>query len=275
VALDHLRVQGVGADISGGPIDVEPTSFSWGRPNGIAIVYVEPEGSGLGKDLLEDGIVTDITPDAELSYERVIYHPSGLAIAFTARNADGPAIWVASNTGEDPQRLLFTVSDTQFGPIAFDQSGTQLFYGARLAGGPSIVGVKPMSAQPPDEGLWLGDGDVLNVVPGPTADVSTVALDAGTDCSDQRAIFARGDGGPGDAALPDATGPTHSIGWLDERSLLVADGGCNEPFDLWIANADGAAPILVALEVDRAAARVPEPTPPPALPDIGLESGFA
>jgi hypothetical protein len=275
VALSDLEVRGVGADIAAPPLALEPESFSWGRPNGIAIVYVDEGGTSLKKDLLEEGQVVDVTPQPDLAYEHVIYHPSGLAIAFTAEGPDGSAIWVSSNNGEDPQRLLFTVSGTEFGPIAFDLSGTNLFYGARLPGGASIVGVKPMSPEPPNEGLWLGDQEVLTVLPGPAEDLSAVALDAGTDCSDRTAIFASGDGGPGQTALPGAKAPTAAIGWLDDQSLMVAEGGCDEPFDLWIASSSGAAPILVATGVLRAATRVPEPTPPPALPDIGVEAGFA
>jgi hypothetical protein len=100
----------------------------------------------------------------------------------------------------------------------------------------------------------------------PTA--TQVAIDTGSGCGDRRAELSGLDGGPGRPLLPSATRPTSAVGWLDSRRVLLAEGGCNGPFDLWVVDVTGREPVSLARGIDRAALRRPDPRPLPAPPDL-------
>jgi hypothetical protein len=259
---------------------VAPESLSWGRPVGKAVVF--SEGQKLRKAVLGSDDIEDITPVDGVTYHDVAYHPSGLAIAFVLSGAQGSAIWLSSNTGDTPKRLVWSKSGTVFGSLAFDQGGDQLYYTAIPARGSPFVARLLLKEGGVTEGLWKGDRPALRLLLAPPDFVPPLttdpppggAIDVGTGCSDRQALFSPLNGTGGTSLLPGATVPTTALGWLDDGRVLVAAGGCDGPVDLWIAYANGGS-ILVAHDVDRGAVRVPDPDNPPPLPNLGVKSDFA
>ena len=145
-------------------------------------------------------------------------------------------------------------------------------YGARLKDGRQLVIGFDLRKGQPNGDLWVGDRDVLSLIPGPSED--RALLDVGSGCEDRQALSSTLDGTEGSPLLPDSQGPTTALGWIDGERTLVGEG-CDGPMRLWIVDTSGTdAPVLVIEEADRGAPRVPEPLPPPALPDIGVTGGF-
>jgi len=252
---------------------VAPQYFSWGRPIGKAIVF-STGGPRLQKAIVGSDDIDDVTPqDLDVNaIGDVAYHPSGLAVGFVVEGPGGSAIWMASNTGADAKRMVFSTLGTRFGPIAF--VGTAgLMYGARLQDGRQLVIGFDLRKGEPNGDLWVGDRDVLSLLPGPSGD--RALLDAGSGCADRQALYSTLDGTDGSPLLPEAKGPTTALGWLDGDRTLVGEGPCDGPMRLWIVDTSAAAaPALVVGDADRGAVRIPEPIPPPALPDIGVNGGF-
>ena len=133
------------------------------------------------------------------------------------------------------------------------------------------------------QGLWKGDQAVLSLVPARPLDRPDeteapgpqAALDVGSGCEDRQALWSSLEGDTGAPLLPRSTEPTTAVGWLDGARVLVAAGGCDGSFDLWVAEPNGRSPVLLVKDVERGAVRVPDISPPPPLPDIGVRSDFA
>jgi hypothetical protein len=272
VVLAGLEVRGVGSDASRPPKDLEPADASWGRPTGLALAFVDSTAKKLEKALIGGSRIQNVSPFNNVTYQHVVYHPSGLALGFVLTDSDGSSIWLSSNTGKDPKKLVFSDQGTVFGPIAFDQDGTGLFYGAAVADGSTMVSVLELKSNTVTEGLWKGDRGILRIIP--QAEASGLLVDAGSNCADSQALFSTQDGTDGTPLLPQATGPTTAIGWLDDHLALVGEGGCGEPMRLWAVDTTiGGAATLLVEGVDRASVRVPDPLPTPPLPDIGVNAG--
>ncbi len=128
--------------------------------------------------------------------------------------------------------------------------------------------------EPVENGQWVGKQDVLRLLPAPNGEA--MALDAGKGCADRQAIVSELDGTAGQPLIPTATGPTSAIGWLDEATLLVSEGGCAGPMKLWrVELGNGGTTRLVFNGANRASVRISDPTPPPPLPKIGVNAGLA
>lgn len=243
------------------------------------MVFVDSSGRHLDKAPIGNASVSDITPlPGRQMFTDVVYHPSGLAIAFAANGTDGSAIYMSSNTGADPKRLVFTMMGTRFGPIAFDLNGIQLYYAASLAGGTNMVAAYDLNEGKATEHLWEGSSPILKVTPRPRG-VAAALLDVGSGCSDRQAVLSDLGGGSGTPALPHAAGPTTGLGWLDADHVLVGEGPCEQPMKLWIVGVDASASptsqTLLFQGAGAASVRVPDRLPTPGLPDIGVPSGFA
>jgi hypothetical protein len=282
VALGGLQVRGVGSDAARSPSDLAPTYLSWGRPTGIAIVF--SDGPRLEKAFIGSERVDDITPLPDLSYRDVAYHPSGLAIAFVGDGQEGSAVYVSSNTGSDAKRLVWSKTGTVFSTLAFDQGGDQLFFAAAHHGGTHVISRVLLKEGRVQEGLWKGTSDVLRLALAPAAGSpvslgtdppAAAALDVGTGCADRQAVLSGLNGAPASPLLPEAAAPSTAIGWIDSSRVLVAAGGCDGPYDIWVSSGVGTSPILLATGVEQSAVRAPEPAPPPPLPDLGINSDFA
>jgi hypothetical protein len=263
---------------------VAPTYLSWGRPTGTAIIF--SDGDRLRKALVGTGEIDDIDPLDGVTYRDVVYHPSGLAIAFVIDGPEGSAIWMASNTGVTPRRLVWSKTGTVFGSLAFDEGGDQLFYSAHPKDGTPMVAKLLLKEGSVEEGLWLGEPstDISRVTLAPavglpdelgTEPPHAAAIDVGSGCADREAVLTSLTQDGGVTLVPKAGEPTSALGWVDPSRILVAEGGCEGPFDLWITQGAGVTPVLLAAGVDRAAVRTLAPTLPPPLPDLGINTEFA
>jgi len=284
VLLGGLEVRGVGSKASRPSGSLQPTSVSWARPTGLAVAFVDPNGKELEKAVVGSSKIENVTPQEEeghfpaltdVTFQEVVYHPSGQAIGFVlTHRIDGSAIWVSSNTGGDPHRLVWSGTGTVFGPIAFGLDGKTLYYIAHLANDTRLITAADLGTGRLRPGLWAAKQNVLQLVPAPSG--QAVAIDTGTGCDDRVAVLSKLDETGGSPLLPGASAPTSVIGWVDDSTVLVSEGGCNDPARLWEvqANVGGTATLLID-GVDRAAPRVPDPTPAPPLPNIPVNEEFA
>jgi hypothetical protein len=284
VLLRGLEVRGVGSKASRPSSLLQPTSVAWARPSGLAVAFVDPSGKKLEKAVVGGSKIVNVTPHEEegrfpaltdVTFKEVVYHPSGQVVGFVlTHRIDGSSIWVSSSSGSNPHRLVWSKSGTIFGPIAFGLDGKALYYVAHLANGTRLITAADLGTGRLRPGLWKGKKDVLQLVPAPRG--QTVALDIGTGCDNRMAILSKLDETGGSPLLPGTSAPTSVIGWVDDSTALVSEGGCNGPTRLWEvkANAGGTATLVID-GMDRAAARVSDPTPAPPLPKIPVNTEFA
>jgi hypothetical protein len=66
--------------------------------------------------------------------------------------------------------------------------------------------------------------------------------------------------------LPDVSGPTRVLGWLDGTHVLVGAGGCGGPLDLSAFDVRTEASVPLVSGVTAAASRAPAPRAPTSLP---------
>jgi hypothetical protein len=214
----------------------------------------------------------DVTPVDHVRYLNVIYHPSGLALAFVVDTGDRQEIWLSSNVGQDPVRLVFAVRGTTFGALAFTADGRMLLYAAAHGDDAPLLHALDLTNPTINQGLWHGQpGDrITDIFTQPSKSGELVALTVGSSCEDSRAmVFRRGEQ---PRQLADA--PSRVVGWLDDQTVLVASGGCVGPSDLAASNVvkEGTLPLVNG--VDIAAARTPLlPFVPPLPEHIEQEVG--
>src|ERR671936_516715 len=107
--LDGLRIESIrGHELRSPTLPTSPIS-AWGHPIGKAVVFVSPNQHQLVKVYPGTQQHDEITPVAGVRYLDVVYHPSGLAIAFIVDTRKRQEIWLSSNIGRDPVRLVFGV----------------------------------------------------------------------------------------------------------------------------------------------------------------------
>ena len=278
VLLDDLEVKATpGAP---GRAGGEPNAgvAAWGHPTGKSIVYVSEDRTSLLKVHPSPVEPEDVTPLTGSEYRSVTYHPSGLAIAFGVDRNGSQSIWMSTNTGHEARRLVFSTSGSRFGPVAFRRDGRTLLYGATTGDG--APGLYAVNLRTPDSFTpkWIGESpvEVLDIRPGfgPGSIAFTVGGGGGTPaCENSLALVATPDLA-GRPALPGDDLPTRALGWLGPGRLLVAVGGCDEPFDLVIVDTTADTSTSVVFDVTAAAVRLAAPTPPPELPqEVDLPNG--
>jgi hypothetical protein len=273
--LANLEVRGLDGAPSRPAQTFEPAASSWGRPIGTSVVFIPPDGAGLEKVHLDRTALEDVTPIPNVRYLNVIYHPSGLAFAFAVK-AGQEALWLSSNVGLDPKRVVFTEVGTRFGSMDFTLNGKRLLYAAQHSDDHADLHTIDLTDTSKAPVLWSGPvgEQILEIHAGPGP--RTAAFTVGTSCEDSVAMARTADRPEGLELLPDEDQPTHALGWLGGLQVLAAAGGCDGPFDLFAVDvASGSATPLV-LEVDAASVRTPAPSPPPPLPEsVPDEGGFA
>jgi hypothetical protein len=267
VALDGLEVRGVGAPVWRPPQGIKTISLTWLGANGNALAFVTPGNLNLASARLGSAELSELTPFRGPSYQAVAGHPSGQALAFALRRDGASEVWMASNSGANPVRLV-APTPARLGPLAFPAGGKALYYGSRAPDGRRRLEVFSLTEGRALAPAWSGERDVLAIVGPPDPAATQLAVDTGSGCGDRRADLSGLDGGPGRPLLPSATRPTTAVGWLDSRRVLLAEGGCEGPFDLWLVDVSGREPLSVARGVDRAALRKSEGRPAPAPPDL-------
>lgn len=253
--LSGLEIESIaGEQLRAGTSSTSPVS-SWGHPIGKAVVYISPSGTRLLKIYPESQRQDDVTPVDDVRYLNVIYHPSGLALAFVIDTGDGQEIWLSSNLGEDPVRLVFAIEDTTFGALGFTADGRTLLYGAVHGDDAPLLHALDLTDPTINQGLWHGDagGRISEILTQPERGGDLIAFTVGAACEDSRAMVFRG----GERATPLADAPSRAVGWLDGQTVLVASGGCDGPSDLAAIDVTQDATIPLVTGVDIAAARTP------------------
>lgn len=266
--LADMQVQAVSADApTWPPKGRTPRVFDWGHPLGLAIVYAEGVDTPL-KRFMDDGHVERLPTLPDGTYQSIVYHPSGLALGFIVDEGDRQGIWLSSNEGKDPVRLVFSKPDTVFSSLAFSPDGTQIWWIAQHAGAISEIHWMDLADRtgfdtiltrglaPTAHGLLLAPSGPL------------IAATQGESCDDQQAMIIDADGAR--PAIPGSEVPTEALGWLDASTLLVSSGGCDQPAQLSVVGASGQHAVPLVDGVDIGAPRTvlhDAPTEVPAPPN--------
>ncbi len=265
VLLGGFQVRGLGGEAPDLPgIAASATAFDWGHPLGLAVVFADAAGVPR-KRFVDDGHVERLPSLPPGTYLHVAYHPSGLALAFVVEGEEGQEIWLSTNEGKDPQRLVFSKDGTTFTSIAFTPNGKQLWWTAVQEEGYAELHWMDLDDRTGFGTDWHGESgtyaDDLRLAPAG----HLKAVDEGRSCDSRQAlIISRRGSSP---ALPDETGPTSALGWLDPTTLLVAAGGCDEPQDVYAVDALGVeAPVPLVFGVDLAATRTQVENAPDEVP---------
>lgn len=258
--LAGLEVKSLGSGPTRAPGTVDPTTASWGRPVGKSIVFVGRNGLALLKANPSGGGFLDVTPVRGARYEQVVYHPSGLAFAFVLRRGGHESIWISSNVGKEPRQLVHGRFHTDFEALAFGDAGTSLYFAAQHTDGHVDVHVLRLGeSSAPVEWTGKRGEHVSDVLPGWRG----LAVTVGSSCESRRAVVTA-TRPEGVDALPGH--PSRAIGWLDDKHLLVAAGGCGRPLDLYSVDSRTLGKRLLVRSIGAAAVRRAEPLPPPPPP---------
>jgi hypothetical protein len=236
----------------------------------VSIVFVSADGKKLQKAHLGDDSLDDLSPIPDVTYTSVAYHPSGLAIAFAVTTGTEQSVWVSSNDGANPVRMVFSEEGTQFGAVAFRDDGAVLYYVAQHNDNHPEVHEIALNDTSKAPTVWKGavGQQVQDIWPGP--DNISLGFTLGAGCDDSVAMIQGLDVAA--PALPGETRPTHVLGWLDGSLVLVGAGGCGQPTDLFAVDASTGDILPLAYGIDLAAVRTPASTPPPPLPS-GIGGG--
>ncbi|MEP7335600.1 MAG: hypothetical protein ABI717_07450 [Actinomycetota bacterium] len=275
--LAHLEVKGLGNAPSRPPGRVEPTASSWGRPIGKSIVFVGKGGRALLKAHPAGGGFTDVTPVKGAIYERVVYHPSGLAFAFVLRRGGRASIWISSNVGKTPRQFVHGRLHTGFDAITFADGGMQLYFAARHVDRRVDVHRLQLVGATSAPVVWRGEPEerVTDLVAAPGG--PDLAFTAGRSCESRHAVVVTARHSKGAELIPDER-RSRAVGWLDPRHVLVAAGGCGSKLDLYSVAAASLEARLLVRGVDAASVRRAEQLPPPLLsPEVlgAARSSFA
>jgi hypothetical protein len=274
--LAHLQVKGLGNAPTRPPGRVDPTASSWGRPIGKSIVFVGKDGRALLKAHPAGGGFTDVTPVRGATYERVVYHPSGLAFAFVLRRGGRASIWISSNVGKTPRQVVHGRLHTGFDAITFGDGGTQLYFAARHVDRRVDVHRLQLVGATSAPVVWRGGPEerVTDLVDAPGG--PDLAFTAGRSCESRYSVVISAKHPKGVELMPDEQ-RSRAVGWLDRKQVLVATGGCGDKLDLYSVESTSLEARLLVRGVDAASARRTEPLPPPPLSPsvLGARSSFA
>jgi len=249
VLLKGLEVRGVDRNAPTlPPIDADAVAFDWGHPIGLAVVFAEDAGKP-EKRFVDDGSVERLRGLPPGEYGQIAYHPSGLALGFALADEEGESIWLSTNEGEDPERLVFSKGSTSFTSIAFSPDGERLWWVAEHAPGYPVVHWMDLADRSGFTDTWRGSegmvADDLRLAPAGRL----LSVNLGATCEEREAMVIAGPAAS--PALPDEDRPTEAIGWLDRSTVLVAAGGCGDPVDLYAANVfdEDAAALVFGVEL--------------------------
>jgi hypothetical protein len=273
--LANLEVRGLAGAPSRAAEPFEPLASSWGRPTGKSVVFVPADGEGLEKVHLDRAALEDVTPIADARYINVVYHPSGLAFGFAVEQGGDEALWLSSNVGADPRRVVFTEVGTRFGAMAFTQDGKRLLYAAQHNDDHPDLHTIDLTDTSEAPVLWRGPVGVqildIHAGRGPR----TIAFSVGRSCDDAVAMARTASQPEGFELLPDEDRANRAMGWLGGGRILVAAGGCDGPLDLFSVDVASGETTPLVLEVEAAGTRTPAPSPPPPLPaSVPDDGGF-
>ena len=275
VLLGGLEVKGVAGGPSLAASDQTFGAVTWSKPTGKSIVYAPASDAGLAKVLVAGTTTRDVTPLPSSTYLSVSYHPSGEAFATAVERDGSESIWMSSNMGKSPGRLVFTEEGTKFGAIGFEVDGRHLLYAAQHADNHAELHRIDVTDTTNAPVIWKGPVGrmILDIQPG--LENGMFAWTTGTpSCADSIAMAQTPAGTV--RALPDVESPTRAVGWLGTTQLLVATGGCTGPLDLVTVDVSTGSVVPLVSGAAVAAVRTPAPTPPAPMPkSLATEgSGF-
>ena len=274
--LARLEVKGLGDAPSRPPGRVDPTASSWGRPTGKSIVFVGKGGHALLKAHPAGGGFTDVTPVRGATYERVAYHPSGLAFAFVLRRNGRASIWVSTNVGKTPRQFVHGRLHTGFDAISFGDNGAQLYFAARHVDRRVDVHRLQLVGATSAPVVWRGGPEerVTDLTDAPGG--ADLAFTAGRSCESRYAVVVSARHPKGAELMPDEEW-SRAVGWLDRKRVLVATGGCGRKLDLYSVETATLEARLLVRGVDAASVRRAEQYPPPPFSPaiLGARSSFA
>jgi hypothetical protein len=265
VLLAGLEVRGVGPDalthaVSGQPVD----AFDWGHPVGTAIVFATGDRPRPRKLYLEEDRIAGLKQLPRGTYVDVAYHPSGLALGFILERDGQQSIWISTNEGLEPDRLVFSKGGTRFTSLEFTPDGRELVWTAQHANDYPQIHTMDLADRSGFSNGWRGDiGQLVGEIRlAPVGDASTV--NEGDACASRRALAVQGR--TAEPLLPDETRPTSALGWLDGVTVLAAAGGCGGPSDLFAVDVTSGEVTLLVSGVDLAASRAKAPPGPNEVP---------
>jgi hypothetical protein len=265
VLLAGLEVRGIEFEALNHPATGQTVDvFDWGHPIGTAIVFASGDRSKPEKLYLEEDRIGGLRKLPRGTYVDVAYHPSGLALGFILERAGRQSIWISTNEGKEPDRLVFSKAGTRFTSIEFTPDGQELVWTAQHANGYTQMHAMDLADRSGFSNGWRGDVGQLagGLKLAPIGDARTV--NEGETCGSSRALLVRGS--RADPLLPDETRPTSALGWLDGVTVLASAGGCGEPTDLYAIDVAGGEVTLLVSGVEIAASRAKAPPGPNEVP---------
>jgi len=213
-------------------------TFGWSKPTGKSLVYVADGATRPTKLPLAGDDPFELADLPAGTYQALAYHPSGLAMAVSLFDGAEPQIFLATNEGAREKRIVHGVSATSFPSLAFSREGSELFYLAEHKGGYVQVHRIDLEAGDLVDG-WRSEAPLKRAsglfLAGGVTDPLAFTAATGGACESSVAMLGFTD--QVRPALADVTGPTHALGFLDDRRLLVGAGGCGGPLDLYAVTA--------------------------------------
>ena len=210
---------------------IETVSLAWLGANGNALAFVMPGGLNLASAALGSIDLRELTPFRGSTYLAVAGHLSGEALAFVLRREGAsrsgwPATPAAARSGWSAR------PGPGWGRWP-SRPAARPYYGARQPDGTRRLEVFSLAEGAPGPGL---DGRA-----GRPGRRQPARPGRHPDRGRHRQRLRRPPGRPvgagrrpGRPLLPSASWPTSAVGWLDTRQVLVVEGGCDGPFDLWL-----------------------------------------
>jgi hypothetical protein len=262
--LGEARVLGVNDVVPATTLKGEPSAMDWGHPVGISIVYAGDEVTVPFKYYLEEDRTAKLTQLPRAEYRQVIYHPSGLGLAFILEDEDGTSIWLSTNEGKDPRRLVFSQSGAVFTSIAFSPDGRYLSWTADH-GQFAAIHTMDLTDRTTFTDDWREEGlEAAGLAISPTGD--GLAMTTGGDCGSHQARVVTGENDS--LTFDSGSSASQVLGWLDPSTLLVGVGGCGEQLDLytWSVGDDDPEATLVVSGVTAGASRAKAPPGPDFVP---------
>jgi hypothetical protein len=251
------------------------TGVSWSQPTGKALIAPNP---ATGQLFWRNAQNLDERLDITFTNGTIAaaYHPSGTRIAAigTGINDGKPGVFLATNRGEEAQRIDEAEDGVRPTELGFDMSGSSLVFVRKQPGGGGRV-----------SRYLLGSGDLLTIAERPDAVPAALivsAVDEGdvawaeTGTDGLSLVYAAVGLEASEATLVATPAGTSArpVGWLPGNRLVVAvraGGSATGPFDVWIWTPAGALPLVTG--TDAAGVRAPHgPWSNPPGADVGSDT---